>query len=193
MKKILWLIPLSLILYACPFESNVALEENPVEPVDTSLLGYWYGIIKDGSDYFGIEALDFTKETDSTYHIIRYGKAIKGDIILPDTSYFTGFISYIDSQRYMNLVTTISISQYDQKKKREVPVKKTVYYIAALDKKNDTITVRTISENFSVRKIYNSPAELKSYVAELLSKNETIYDKMYSLQYRKYPRPHSAR
>ena len=96
MKRILWLVPLCFILYACPFESPVALEKKPVEPVDTALYGYWYGIIKDFSDMFGIEALDLTKETDSTYKIIRYGKAIKGNMILPDTAYFTGFTSYID-------------------------------------------------------------------------------------------------
>jgi hypothetical protein len=55
------------------------------------LLGYWYGIVKDGSDFFGIEALDISKQSDSTYALIRYGKGIKDDFILPDTSYFSGY------------------------------------------------------------------------------------------------------
>ena len=65
MKKLLWLLPLTTILYACPFESTVPLASGPTEPVDSSLLGYWYGIIKDFSDMFGIEALDITKQSDS--------------------------------------------------------------------------------------------------------------------------------
>ena len=62
MKKTAWLIPLSILLYACPFESSVPMEAGPKEPVDSSLLGYWYGIVKDGSDFFGIEALDIQKK-----------------------------------------------------------------------------------------------------------------------------------
>jgi hypothetical protein len=76
MKKLLWLLPVTIILYACPFESTVALEKKPVESVDSTLMGYWYGIVKDGSDFFGIEALDISKHSDSVYNITRYGKAI---------------------------------------------------------------------------------------------------------------------
>src|SRR5687768_11163000 len=103
LRRILFILPLSFLLCACPFESPVPLETGPTEPVDSTLFGYWYGIIKDGSDFFGIEALDIKKETDSSYSIIRYGKIAKGDIILPDTSYFTGYTSYIGDQRFMNL------------------------------------------------------------------------------------------
>ena len=80
MTKLLWLLPLSFLLTACPFESNMPLEKAPVEPVDSSLLGFWYGIVKDGSDYFGIEALEISRQSDSLYSVIRYGKAVKGDI-----------------------------------------------------------------------------------------------------------------
>ena len=193
MTRLLWLMPICFILTACPFESKVALEEKPVEPVDTSLYGYWYGIIKDFSDMFGIEALDFTKNSDSTYNIIRYGKAIKGDMILPDTAYFTGFTSYIGSQRYMNIVADIVIMEWHRKSKREVARKQRVYYLAAIDLKNDTLTVRTVKEDFSVRKDYNSPAELKNYISDLLARGEKIFDSTYSLSYRKIPRPQPVR
>ncbi len=189
MKRLLWLLPLSIILYACPFESPVALEEKPVEPVDTSLYGYWYGIIKDYSDMFGIEALDFTRNSDSTYTIIRYGKAIKGNMILPDTAYFTGFTSYIGTQRYMNLVADIVIVETHRKTRKETARKQRVYYMAALDKSNDTISVRAISEDFSFRKNYSSSAELKNFIIDQISQNKNIYDTTYSLSYRKIPRP----
>ena len=96
-------MPLATILSACPFESKVPMAAAPSGPVDSTLLGYWYGIVKDGSDFFGIEALDISKQSDSVYAITRYGKAIKGDIILPDTAYFTGHTSYIGEQRFMNI------------------------------------------------------------------------------------------
>lgn len=178
------------MLCACPYESAVPLEPAPAEPVDSSLFGYWYGIIKDGSDFFGIEALDISKKTDSTYSIIRYGKAIKGDIILPDTAYFTGYISHIDDKRYMNLESSILTTVTRGKKQAPVVQTETVYYIAMLERRHDTLTVKTIAENFlPVHKTFHSPEELKQTVSELTEQKRNIYDDTYSLSYRKIPKP----
>lgn len=188
MKKLLWLLPLTLTLYACPFESTVPLAPAPSEPVDSSLLGYWYGIIKDFSDMYGIEALDITKQSDSTYAITRYGKAVKGDIILPDTSYFTGYTSYIGEQRYMNLEGTVLISTPRRNKPPDIKKEK-VFYLSAFDMRHDTISVKTITEDFSTRKVFKSPEELKQFVVDLIAQKKNIYDDQYSLSYRKIPKP----
>lgn len=187
-KKILWwILPLSMILTACPFESTVPMEPRPVEPVDSSLLGYWYGIVKDGSDYFGIEALDLTQKSDSTYAIIRYGKAIKGDMVMPDTAYFTGYTSYIGEQRFMNIEGSVSI-EAGTKKKPEIKKLK-VFYVSALNRRNDTLEVRTLTENFSTRKYFSGPPEFKQLVTEMLNRQRNIYDDQYSLKYRKIEKP----
>lgn len=187
-KKIWWwLLPLCTIVSACPFESTVPMEPKPVEPVDSTLLGYWYGIIKDGSDYFGIEALEVSRHSDSVYSIIRYGKGIKGDMVLPDTATFTGYTSYIGEQRFMNLEGWITIEE-GNKKKRETKKQK-VFYISALDRKNDTLDVRTVTESFSTKKFFNSPADFKQLVGEMLNRQKNIYDEQYSLKYRKIPKP----
>ena len=128
LNKLFFLLIISFALCACPFESNVPLEAKPVEAVDSSLLGYWYGIVKDGSDFFGIEALDISRQSDSVYSIIRYGKGIKDDFILPDTSYFSGYTSYIGQQRYMNVEGFILLVSPSGKKKTEVKKQK-VYYL----------------------------------------------------------------
>ena len=189
LKKLLYLLPLCIILYACPYESNVALEQHPVEPVDNSLLGYWYGIVKDGSDFFGIEALDISKKTDSTYSIIRYGKAAKGDIILPDTSYFTGFVSYLNGQRFMNVEGSVVIVTTRGKKQAEVNTQK-VFYLANFDMQRDTLSLRTITENFSPnRRGFNTPDELKNAILDMVAKEKNIYDDLYSLSYRKIQKP----
>ena len=99
--------------------------------VDTSLVGYWYGIVKDGSDCFGIEALDIHKQPDSTYNIFRYGKAIKGNMILPDTAYFTRFLSGVGETLYMNIESSIVEIINKAKKKPEVRNSK-IYYLAAI-------------------------------------------------------------
>jgi hypothetical protein len=188
-KKLLWLIPLCVVLYACPYESTVALEPKPVEPVDSSLLGYWYGIVKDGSDFFGIEALDISQKTDSSYSIIRYGKAAKGDIILPDTAYFTGYISYLGAQRFMNIEGSVVIVTTRGRKPAEVKMQK-VFYLANFDMQRDTLNMRTITETFSPsRRGFNTSEELKNTIIDLTVRKINIYDDLYSLSYRKIQKP----
>ncbi len=189
MRKLLWLLPLSFILSACPFESTVPLSPAPTEPVDSSLLGYWYGIIKDFSDMYGIEALDITKQSDSVYAITRYGKAVKGDIILPDTAYFTGYTSYIGDQRFMNIEGSVLIMTPRKNKSPEYRKEK-VYYLSSLVRRNDTLDVKTITESFSpVRKIFKTPDELKTLVTQSLGQQKNIFDDQYSLSYRKIRKP----
>lgn len=189
MKKLLWLLPLCTILYACPFESIVALERKPVETVDSTLFGYWYGIVKDGSDYFGIEALDISPHTDSIYAITRYGKAIKGDIILPDTAYFTGFTSRIGEVWYMNVVADILIEEPRKNSKLRDMRKQRVYYVAQINRSNDTLMVKTITDDFSKKKYFGSPEEFRQAITSQASANINIYDDQYSLSYRKIPKP----
>jgi hypothetical protein len=188
MKKMLWLLPVSLLLYACPFESKVPLASAPTEPVDSSMLGYWYGIIKDGSDVFGIEALDITKQSDSVYAITRYGKSIKGDYILPDTAYFSGYTSYIGDQRYMNIEGTVLIVTSRRNKQPEYKKEK-FYYLAAIDLHHDTLSVKTIPDEFSTKKVFSTPEELKQTVADLTAQQKNIFDETYSLSYRKIRKP----
>ncbi len=186
--KLLWLLPLSVLLYACPFESTVPMAEKPSEPVDSTLLGYWYGIVKDGSDFFGIEALDITRASDSMYAITRYGKGIKGDIILPDTAHFMAYTSYIGEQRFMNIEGAIVTVDARDKKHPKVNTQK-VYYVSAIKRSNDTLDVRTVTETFSTRKFFSGPAEFRQLVTDMLGRQKNIYDEQYSLKYRKIPRP----
>lgn len=189
-QKVLgWLLPLSFILAACPFESSVPLAPGPSEPVDSSLYGYWYGIIKDGSDVFGIEALEISHQSDSVYNIIRYGKGIKGDIILPDTGYYTGFTSWINGQQYMNVEGSITITVPRRKKEPEIRKEK-IYYLALMNRRNDTLSVKTITDGFSpTRRVIRTPQELSQLVTETLAQQKNIYDEMYTLSYRKIPKP----
>lgn len=183
-----WLLPLSFVVSACPFESNVALAPGPSEPVDSSLFGYWYGIIKDFSDVFGIEALEITKQSDSVYAITRYGKAVKGDIILPDTAYYTGFISHIGEQRFMNIEGSVTIAVPKRNKQTEYRTEK-IYYLSVLDRRNDTLHVKTITDDFSNRKTFKTPDEFKQLISESLSQQKNIYDELYALSYRKIQKP----
>ena len=186
-KSFLWLLPLCTLLAACPFESTVPMEARPVEAVDSNLLGYWYGIVKDGSDYFGIEALEISPQSDSIYSIVRYGKAIKGDMILPDTATFIGYTSYIGDQRFMNVEGWVNIEEIEKKKR--VWRKQKVFYVSAFDKRNDTLDVKAVTESFSTKKFFNNPADFKQLLTEMLNRKHNVYDDQYSLKYRKIPKP----
>lgn len=175
------------MLAACPFESTVPMEARPVEPVDSNLLGYWYGIVKDGSDYFGIEALEISPHSDSLYSIIRYGKAIKGDMVMPDTATFTGYTSYIGNQRFMNVEGWVNIEEIEKMKR--VWRKQKVFYVSAFDKRNDTLDVKAVTESFSTKKFFNNPADFKQLLTEMLNRKHNVYDEQYSLKYRKIPKP----
>jgi hypothetical protein len=192
MKKLLWFLPLTILLYACPFESKVPLAAKPTEPVDSSLLGYWYGIIKDFSDMYGIEALEITKQSDSVYAITRYGKVIKGDYILPDTAYFTGYTSYIGDQRYMNIAGTVLIETPRRNKQPEYK-KEIFYYLAAIGLHHDTLGVKTISDEFSIQKLFTTPDELKQTITDLTAQQKNIFDETYTLSYRKISKPQPAK
>jgi hypothetical protein len=188
MKKLLWFLPLTIVLYACPYESAVPLAAGPSEPVDSSLFGYWYGIIKDGSDAFGIEALEISKQSDSVFAITRYGKAVKGDIVLSDTAYFTGFTSYVGDQRYLNVESPILIVTPRRNKQPELKKEKK-YYISAIDLHHDTLTVRMVTEDITNRKVFSTPEELKQLIVDLTGQRKNIYDEQYSLSYRKIKKP----
>ena len=181
--------PFCMILSACPFESTVPLQASPTEPVDSSLMGYWYGIVKDGSDFFGIEALEITKKSDSVYAIIRYGKGIKGDMILPDTGYLKGYTSRIGDLWFMNIEGYVNIEEPRSKKRPQQVKKQKVFYVSAIDRRNDTLDVRTITETFSTKKYFSGPGEFNQLVTEMLERKKNIFDEQYSMKYRKIPKP----
>ncbi len=185
--RLLLLLPLAVILYACPYGSAVPLQPAPTQAVDTSLCGFWYGIIRDGSDFFGIEALEISAQTDSLYSIIRYGKAMKGDMIQPDTSYYTGFTSLVGGQLYMTARASITELSKPRKKKAAEPITRNTYYIAAISRRNDTLSVKTLSEDFSPagRIGFSQPEQLKTEMLSRQAQGAPIFDEVYSLEYRK--------
>jgi hypothetical protein len=189
--KLAGLICLSVVICGCPYESPLPLDAKPTEAVDTSLFGFWYGIIKDGSDFFGIEALEISKETDSTYKITRYGKAIKGTMVLPDTAFFTGFTSTVGDQRYFNVVSSVVELIPRKNKKPELRTTR-VYYLSPFSVRNDTLQVRTITDGFVGKNPrWHSNEELKQQIQKLMAEDKNIYDDVYKLSYRKIEKPKS--
>lgn len=189
MRKFALILLVCTALAACPFESTVPLAPAPTEAVDSTLMGYWYGIVKDGSDFFGIEALDISKQSDSVYAITRYGKAVKGDIILPDTAYFTGYTTQIGDQRFMIVEGSVLIVTPKRKGPPDIQQQK-VFYTSSLELHSDTLKIKTVTENFSPTiKNFKTPHDFNRMLSEALSQHKNIFDDLYSLSYRKSTRP----
>jgi hypothetical protein len=188
-KNVLLLLPVCLFLYACPYESPKPLDEIPSQPVDTGFLGYWYGIIKDHSDVFGIEALDISKHSDSLYQITRYGKSVKGNMIMPDTAHFTGYLSNVLDLKFMNIESSI-VEIIPVRKKAPVIKTTKIYYLAFIELQNDTLTVKMIADNFAGKNPnFKNPGDVRQAVTRLLNEGKNIYDDLYKLSYRRWPRP----
>ena len=64
-----------------------------------------------------------------------------------------------------------------------------VFYASALDRRKDTLEVRTITEDFSTRKYFGDSDHFRLLVTEMLKLQQNIYDAQYSMQYRKIPKP----
>ena len=89
----------------------------------------------------------------------------------------------------MNIEGTVLIVTPRRNKTLEYKKEK-VFYASALEKRNDTLFVKTISENFSpVVKQFKSPADFLHAVTESMDQQKNIYDDLYTLSYRRIPRP----
>jgi hypothetical protein len=90
---------------------------------------------------------------------------------------------------YMNIVADILIEEPRRNSKAVDMRKQRVYYIAKIDRSNDTLFVKTITESFSVRKYFNSPEEFRQAISKQAQENKNIFDDQYSLSYRKIIKP----
>jgi hypothetical protein len=108
-------------------------------------------------------------------------------MILPDTAFFTGFTSRIGDWKFMNIEGYVRFEEI-VKKKYVVRMQK-VFYVSALNRSNDTLDVKTITESFSTRKFFSGPGEFRQLVIEMLERKKNIFDEQYSLKYRKIPKP----
>lgn len=188
-KPVLLLLPVCFFLSACPYESPVPLHDKPMSVVDSNLIGYWYGIIKDGSDVFGIEALDIRRHSDSVYHITRIGKSVHGNMIVQDTLQFYGYLSEVDGNKFMNIESTIEEVIPVSRKKSIVKITK-IFYLAALELRHDTLTVKMVTDNFAGKNPnFKKPADVWQAVQTYTSQGKNIYDDVYKLSYRRWPRP----
>jgi hypothetical protein len=88
----------------------------------------------------------------------------------------------------MNIEGSVTIAVPKRNKQTEYRTEK-IYYLSVLERRNDTLHVKTITDDFSSRKTFKTPDDLKQLVSESLNKQKNIYDELYALSYRKTQKP----
>lgn len=132
------LITLMLVLTACPYSSENAIDPKPAVKIDDKLLGQWES--KSSSDY----VYTVTKSDDYTYKIDKKSNS-SGDV----TTYF-GFLSTIDGTRFMNI--------YEEKSSDP----KTYYfYKVEVSPSGGKITFNPVTENITEK--FASSDEIKAF------------------------------
>ncbi len=143
-----FLIPLTVMLYACPFSSPYKLDKEPAIPVDEVLIGKWATMISDKKGNPLPVKMIISKKSDTEYNIDftgNFSDLKRFNIVRDDSIKGAAFISNVADRQFLNI---------DIKGQN---------YIAAVDYYNDTLSLLPILDGFSAKYI-KSDSELRSAV-----------------------------
>ena len=131
---------LTLLLTACPYGTEVAIDQPNVK-IDDKLLGMWES--KNSNDY----TYSVTKKDAFNYKFEKKGKTSTS------TSAYTGFLSVIDGVKFMNVCEEGSTTYYLYKVEQSTSGAKT--------------TLIPVTENIDEK--FATSAELKAYIQKYMS------------------------
>jgi hypothetical protein len=133
---------LTLLLTACPYGSEVAIDE-PIVKIDDKLLGKWES--KNSNDYI----YNVTKKDDFTYKFEKKGKAST------DGSTYIGFLSVIDGVRFMNVYEEASSAK--------------TYYLYKVEQSASGAKTTLIPVTENIDEKFASSAELKAFIKKYMA------------------------
>jgi hypothetical protein len=128
---------LAVVLSACPYSSVYKLDDEPLQPIDESLLGKWAAFIKKNhSEKEDPVKIIFTQKTETVYNI-----AITGYIdelrpyiaFVADSIKGEGFLSVVENKTFLNLLVNGR------------------NYIGEVKKENGKLSLLPISESFTAK------------------------------------------
>jgi hypothetical protein len=141
MKKLLTQISLfgglCVLLTACPYTSDVAIDDATVK-IDDKLLGKWEA--KSSSDYM----YSVAKKNDFTYLIKKRNKAGT------DSSAYSAFLSVIDGVKFMNIADESSSAKS--------------YYLYKMEMSGSGSKVTMIPVTENIDEKFTASAELKAFI-----------------------------
>lgn len=104
------LIALAVVLTACPYQSQYAIDETPLQPINENLLGSWATMVpkptaNESSKEEAVKII-FLKKSDVEYEIKLTGYITELQRYVPiqnDTVTATGFLSNVEGLTFLNV------------------------------------------------------------------------------------------
>lgn len=158
-KKLLFTLPLALLLTGCPYTGEITIDDKPSVKIDERLIGSWEQK-SSSSDY----AYNVTKKDDFTYQFV------KENTKSGDKQTYNAFVSDIDGVKFLNLW---EINEYS--------TKPTYYYYKLVIEKDYLIKMLSVTENIDEK--FENPAQMKEFFKKNMNlsfffdKTEEVYIK----------------
>ncbi len=156
---------LCIVLWGCPYESFYAIDTQPQQYVDESLVGKWAAFVTRPSyenEYIESPVkIIFEKKNDMEYDVAITGyidDLKKYKVIENDTIKGTAFISIVDGRQFLN--THIHGK----------------YYITEIRREKDAISLLTLAEKFTSKFVKNSEGLRNAISVHFKTKAEPAYD-----------------
>lgn len=143
---------LAVALWGCPYESTVAIDANASVKINEKLLGTWR-LSSYPSDSTEVV---FTKKTAYQYTIHARMKDEGGDYEKYD---FIAWLSIINRRPLLNV--------YDKEDSK--------YFFAAIELKDNKLSLKPISEDITEKKFSSSP-DIKKYFQQLFKEDFDQFD-----------------
>ena len=168
---IIILMVLAVFICGCSYESPYAIDVEPQQPIDESLLGKWAAVVpKPSDDKHSREdtiKIIFSKRTDMEYDVAITGlinelKPYK--VIVNDSIKGIAFISNIAGKQFLNATIYGKI------------------YIAALNQNAKSLSIKCLSEHFTARYIKSTKALKEAIGFHYRTRPMPMYDDWFVLK-----------
>jgi hypothetical protein len=166
--QLLLFAALAVVLSACPYSSAYKLDDEPVQPIDESLLGKWAAFIKKSAA--GKEEpvkIIFTQKTETVYNI-----AITGYIdelrpyiaFVADSIKGEAFLSVVGNNTFLNLLINSR------------------NYIGEVKKENGKLSLLPISESFTAKLVKSNSVLRLALEVHYKTRVKPSYDEEFCLK-----------
>ena len=162
----LFFIPVSFILYACPFSSTYKLDKDPTIYTEDILLGNWATMITTKYGKLQPVKMILGKKNDTEYSIgfTGYLNDLKPyRVIIDDSIKGTAFMSTVANRQFLNI---------------EI---KGQTYIAAVIYKDDKLSLLPLAEKFTAKYIKSNEELRLAVEVHLATRISPIYDESFCL------------
>jgi len=152
LSSLLLLFGLSIVLWGCPYKSDVGIDDTASIKIDKALLGTWH------KTYYPSDSteLSFTKSTAQKYALnVTISDGESGY----DSHHYTAWFSKVDKWQLMTL--------YDTEEKK--------FSFGEVELKNNQLSVKLLSEDITADH-FTTTADMKKFIESIYKEKKVLYD-----------------